>query len=66
MKAEELRNKSYDELVQLCQSGKITQVEFIETQPELTDAWDEWIDTNPINEQSTMVFLRNYEAKIMD
>lgn len=45
MKTEELQNKSYEELVQLQQEGKITLVEFVEAQPELTDAWEEWIDT---------------------
>ena len=40
----ELQNKSYEELVQLQQDGKITLVEFVEAQPELTDAWKEWID----------------------
>ena len=39
----ELQNKSYEELVQLQQDGKITLVEFVEAQPELTDAWEEWI-----------------------
>lgn len=37
----ELQNKSYEELVQLQQDGKITLVEFVEAQPELTDAWEE-------------------------
>ena len=31
----ELQNKSYEELVQLQQDGKITLVEFVEAQPEL-------------------------------
>lgn len=53
----ELQNKSYEELVQLQQDGKITLVEFVEAQPELTDAWEEWIDTRPISDESARVFL---------
>lgn len=41
----ELQNKSYEELVQLQQDGKITLVEFVEAQSELADEWKEWIDT---------------------
>lgn len=43
MKTEELQNKSYEELVQLQQDGKITLVEFVEAQSELIDEWKEWI-----------------------
>ena len=43
MKTEELQNNSYEELVQLQQEGKITLVEFVEAQSELTDEWKEWI-----------------------
>lgn len=66
MKTEELKNKSYDELVQLQQDGKITLVEFIEAQPSLANAWKEWIDTRPISEHSADVFLTEYEDFVME
>lgn len=57
MKTEELQNKSYEELVQLQQEGKITLVEFVEAQSELTDKWKECIDTRPISDESARAFL---------
>lgn len=62
----ELQNKSYEELVQLQQDGKITLVEFVEAQPELTDAWEEWIDTRPISDESARVFLAWHEEYAMN
>ena len=59
----ELQNKSYEELVQLQQDGKITLVEFVEAQPELTDAWEEWIDTRPISDESARAFLAWQDRK---
>lgn len=66
MKTEELQNKSYEELVQLQQNGKITLVEFVEAQPELTEEWKEWIDTRPINDESAGAFLVWYEEYAMN
>lgn len=66
MKTEELQNKSYEELVQLQQEGKITLVEFVEAQPELTDAWEEWIDTRPISDESARAFLTWHEEYAMN
>lgn len=62
----ELQNKSYEELVQLQQDGKITLVEFVEAQPELTDAWKEWIDTRPISDESARTFLAWHEEYAMN
>lgn len=66
MKTEELQNKSYEELVQLQQEGKITLVEFVEAQSELTDEWKEWIDTRPISDESARVFLAWHEEYAMN
>ncbi len=66
MKTEELQNKSYEELVQLQQEGKITLVEFVEAQSELTDEWKEWIDTRPINDESARAFLAWHEEYAMN
>ncbi|WP_418849521.1 hypothetical protein [Phocaeicola sp.] len=62
----ELQNKSHEELVQLQQGGKITSVEFVEAQPELTDAWEEWIDTRPISDESARTFLAWHEEYAMN
>ena len=65
----ELQNKSYEELVQLQQEGKITLVEFVEfveAQSELTDEWKEWIDTRPISDESARVFLAWHEEYAMN
>ena len=62
----ELQNKSYEELVQLQQDGKITLVEFVEAQPELTGAWEEWIDTRLISDESARAFLAWYEEYAMN
>lgn len=62
----ELQNRSYEELVQLQQEGKITLVEFVEAQPELADKWKEWIDTRPINDESTGAFLAWHEEYAMN
>ncbi|WP_373724098.1 hypothetical protein [Bacteroides heparinolyticus] len=66
MKTEDLQNKSYDELVQLCQDGNITWVEFVEAQQELTEDWQEWIKKNPVNDQSAKDFLTDYESRLMN
>lgn len=66
MKTEELQNKSYEELVQLQQEGKITLVEFVEAQSELTDEWKEWIDTRPISDESARAFLAWHEEYAMN
>ena len=66
MKTEELQNKSYEELVQLQQEGKITLVEFVEAQPELTDAWEEWIDTRQISYESARYLLAWHEYYAMN
>lgn len=66
MMMKELQNKSYEELVQLQQDGKIALVEFVEAQPELTDAWEEWIDTRPISEESAGAFLAWHEEYAMN
>ena len=50
MKTEELQNKSYEELVQLQQDGKIT----------------EWIDTRPISDESARAFLAWHEEYAMN
>ena len=62
----ELQNKSYEELVQLQQSGEITLVEFIEAQPELAEEWKEWIDTRPISEESAKAFLSWHDEYAMN
>lgn len=62
----ELQNKSYEELVQLQQSGEITLVEFIEVQPELAEEWKEWIDTRPISEESAKAFLSWHDEYAMN
>lgn len=62
----ELQNKSYEELVQLQQEGKITLVEFVEAQSELTDEWKEWIDTRPISDESARAFLAWHEEYAMN
>ena len=64
MKKEDLQSKNYEELVQLQQNGDITLIEFIESQPDLRDKWQDWIDTNPINEQSAKAFLTRYESQV--
>jgi len=64
MKRENLQSKNYEELVQLQQNGDITLIEFIESQPDLRDKWQDWIDTNPINEQSAKAFLTCYESQV--
>jgi hypothetical protein len=61
----ELQNKSYEELVQLQQEGKITLVEFVEAQTELSDKWKEWIDTRPISDESARAFLAWHEEYAM-
>lgn len=61
-----LQNKSYEELVQLQQDGKITLVEFVEAQPELADAWKEWIDTLLISDESARAFLAWHEEYAMN
>lgn len=66
MLMKELQNKSYEELVQLRQNGKITLVEFIEAQPELAGEWKEWIDTRPISEESARAFLAWHEEYAMN
>lgn len=66
MKRENLQSKNYEELVQLQQNGDITLIEFIESQPDLRDKWQDWIDTNPINEQSAKAFLTCYENQVMN
>ena len=66
MKKEDLQSKNYEELVQLQQNGDITLIEFIESQPDLRDKWQDWIDTNPINEQSAKAFLTCYESQVMN
>lgn len=66
MTIEELQNRSYEELVQLQQEGKITLVEFIEAQQELADEWKEWIDTRPISEESAGAFLAWHEEYAMN
>lgn len=60
----ELQNKTYEELVQLQQKGEITLVEFIEAQPDLAEAWKEWIDTRPISEESAQAFIVQYEENV--
>lgn len=62
----ELQNKSYEELVQLQQSGEITLVEFIEAQTELAEEWKEWIDTRPISEESAKAFLSWHDELVMN
>lgn len=64
MKTMELQNKTYEELVQLQQKGEITLVEFIEAQPDLAEAWKEWIDTRPISEESAQAFIVQYEENV--
>lgn len=64
MKTMELQNKTYEELVQLQQKGEITLVEFIEAQPDLAEAWKEWIDTRPISEESAQAFIVQYEKNV--
>lgn len=64
MKTIELQNKTYEELVQLQQKGEITLVEFIEAQPDLAEAWKEWIDTRPISEESAQAFIVQYEENV--
>ena len=66
MTAKELQNKSYEELVQLQQEGKITLVNFIEAQPDLNEAWKEWIKIRPISEESANAFLAKYEEGITE
>lgn len=65
MSIKELQNKSYEELVQLQQNGKITLVEFVEAQPELTEEWKEWLDTRPISDESARAFLAWHEEDAM-
>lgn len=62
----ELQNKTYEELVQLQQKGEITLVEFIEAQPDLAEAWKEWIDIRPISEESAQAFIVQYEENVMN
>lgn len=62
----ELQNKSYEELVQLQQEGKITLVEFVEAQTELADKWKEWINTRPISDESARAFLAWHEEYVMN
>lgn len=66
MEKEYLKKMTYEELVQLQQNDEITMIEFIESQPELADAWSKWVDTNPISEQSAQVFMTQHEQNIMD
>lgn len=65
MKKEALQNKTYEELVQLLQEGEITLVEFIEAQPDITEEWNKWIDTRPINEDSARAFLAQLDEKLI-
>ena len=66
MKKEALQNKTYEELVQLQQDGEITLVEFIEAQPDITEEWNKWIDTRPINKDSARAFLAQLDESVMD
>ena len=66
MKTEELQNKSYEELVQLQQEGKITLVELVAAQTELPDEWKERIDTQPISAESARAYLAWLEEYTMN
>ncbi len=54
-----MAEKDYDELVQDVQDGEITQVDFINLQPELAEEYHAWLKENALaeNGQSADAFM---------
>ncbi len=59
-----LKEKSYEELVQLQQDKEITLLQFVEAQEDLSEDWKNWLQSHPRDDESASAFLNEIEKNL--